>query len=56
MTDEDIEAQVDAVFVRLFGRTFKEGEEKPPAETASAEGDSLERIIQDYPSLFGEKP
>lgn len=41
---EDIEQQVDAAFLRVTGRTWREGE--PPPH------DTLESIIRDYPSLF----
>jgi hypothetical protein len=41
---EDIERRVDEAFLRLTGKTWREGESLPP--------DSLDSIAADYPSLF----
>ena len=41
---EDIEQRVDEGFLKLTGRTWREGESPPP--------DTLESIARDYPALF----
>jgi hypothetical protein len=43
--NEEIERAVDAAFLRLTGKTYRE----PP-------GDSLAQIKHDFPSLFQEEP
>jgi hypothetical protein len=57
MTDEEIEDAADRAFIKLFGRTYRPNE-KLPAEAGligcEREPDTLDKIVADFPSLFGQ--
>jgi len=44
LSDDEIEQAVDAAFLRLYGRTYREDE--PPPH------DSLDKIMADFPQVF----
>jgi hypothetical protein len=45
---EQVNREVDEVFLRLYGRTYRE----PTTSTPSSNGDSLGQIQHDFKALF----
>ncbi len=51
LTEDEFNETLDRLFLKHTGRTYREDE--PPAPPAEAESDSLQRIMRDFPTLFG---
>ena len=52
MDEEEANAIMDRWFTEKFGKTYRQDDSPPPAK----EPDSLQKILKDYPLLFGEGP
>lgn len=50
LSDDEIEQAVDAALMKLYRKTYREQD----TLSAPAEGDSLAKILADFPEFFGE--
>ena len=54
MSDDRLEAIVDAAFIRVTGKSYRPEKKKPTASDPSTNGNQLGKEWHDFEKLFGD--